>query len=117
MPRPRAFDTDAVVTTATTVFTEYGYNGASMDQLLAATGIRRASLYNAFGSKRGLFLSALRAAAVPVDLVVVALMDLAPADPAVRAELAALLDARGLNAHALGEAVLRRAGIEERGQG
>lgn len=38
------------------VFWEQGYDGASMETVLAATGLSRSSLYETFGDKRGLFL-------------------------------------------------------------
>lgn len=53
--RPQAFDRDAVVRAARDVFWEHGYEGASVPDLEAATGLSRSSVYNAFGSKRGLF--------------------------------------------------------------
>lgn len=111
MARPRAFDTDEVVAAAVAVFTEHGYRGASVDQILAATDIRRASLYNAFGSKRGLFLTALRSERATMDLLLVALMELAPTDAALRRELAATLAERGIDERALGTALLSRADI------
>jgi AcrR family transcriptional regulator len=42
------------------VFWQCGYAGASLEQLSAATGLGRGSLYAAFGSKDGLFLEALQ---------------------------------------------------------
>lgn len=60
MGRPRAFDTEQAVTTAATLFATHGYEGTSVDDLVAATGIHRGSLYKVFGSKRGLHLTALR---------------------------------------------------------
>jgi len=42
------------------VFWQHGYAGASLEQLCAATGLGRGSLYGAFGSKDGLFLQALQ---------------------------------------------------------
>lgn len=55
MGRPQTFDTSQVVRAARTVFWEHGYEDASLPALEAATGLRRSSLYHAFGSKRGLF--------------------------------------------------------------
>ncbi|WP_417219501.1 TetR/AcrR family transcriptional regulator [Arthrobacter sp.] len=55
MARTRAFDTDDVVQAARDVFWTLGYDAASMPDLERATGLGRSSLYNAFGSKRGLF--------------------------------------------------------------
>lgn len=61
MGRLRSFDERTVVAAATTAFTALGYEATSVDDLLRATGLHRGSLYQAFGSKRGLFISALRA--------------------------------------------------------
>jgi TetR/AcrR family transcriptional repressor of nem operon len=60
MARPRAFDVDATITTAGEVFARLGYSATSIDDLVTALGLHRGSLYQAFGSKRGLFLIALR---------------------------------------------------------
>ena len=59
MGRPRAFVDEGVLRAAADVF-GHGYAATSIDELVAALGIHRGSLYNAFGSKRGLFLAALR---------------------------------------------------------
>ncbi|MFB8118528.1 TetR/AcrR family transcriptional regulator [Streptomyces sp. NPDC055962] len=61
MGRPRAFDTDRAVGAAAALFATCGYEGTSIDDLTTATGMHRGSLYNVFGSKRGLYLAALRA--------------------------------------------------------
>ncbi|AOT57540.1 HTH-type transcriptional repressor ComR [Streptomyces rubrolavendulae] len=60
MGRPRAFDADQAVSTAAALFATHGYEGTSVDDLVAATGIHRGSLYKVFGSKRNLHLTALR---------------------------------------------------------
>ncbi len=53
--RPRSFDEDAALDAAIDVFSRYGYEGASLDQLTEAMGINRPSLYGAFGDKADLF--------------------------------------------------------------
>jgi TetR/AcrR family transcriptional regulator, transcriptional repressor for nem operon len=60
MSRPREFDPDEVLDRSMREFWERGYRETSVDDLVAATGVRPGSLYNAFpGGKRGLFLEAL----------------------------------------------------------
>ncbi|MFF5017715.1 TetR/AcrR family transcriptional regulator [Streptomyces sp. NPDC001165] len=59
MARPRHFDEEEVVHAARDQFWSVGYNGTSMDDLSAVTGLGRGSLYGAFGDKRTLFLRAL----------------------------------------------------------
>ena len=59
MPRPRAFDPDAVLTSALDVFRAKGYEAASVQDLVDATGLSRSSLYATFGDKHGLFLAVL----------------------------------------------------------
>lgn len=60
MGRPRAFDEDQAVAAATELFARHGYEGTSIDDLVTALGVHRGSLYKVFGSKRGLYLAALR---------------------------------------------------------
>lgn len=57
--RPRGFDTDEVLGQVRNTFWRYGYAGTSMDQLSAATGLHKPSLYGAFGDKKRLYLAAL----------------------------------------------------------
>lgn len=60
MARPRSFDGDAILDKTVEVFRSKGFEGASVSDLEKATGLRRASLYGAFGDKRALYLAALR---------------------------------------------------------
>ena len=60
MGRPRAFDEDEAVRAAAGLFATWGYEGTSVDHLVTGLGVHRGSLYKAFGSKRGLYLTALR---------------------------------------------------------
>lgn len=65
--RPRSFDEAEVLEKAREVFWDLGYAQASLDDLAAATGLNRPSLYAAFGDKHALYMRALeqtRAAAV-----------------------------------------------------
>jgi AcrR family transcriptional regulator len=57
--RPRAYDPQAALQQATEAFWKAGYAGTSLDELSAATGMNRPSLYAAFGDKRALYLKAL----------------------------------------------------------
>jgi len=59
MARPREFDLDAALERAMQVFWAKGYESTSLDDLCAATGLGRSSLYGAFGDKHGLYLDAL----------------------------------------------------------
>ncbi|MFD8481069.1 TetR/AcrR family transcriptional regulator [Kitasatospora sp. NPDC059673] len=60
MGRPRAFDEAEAVRAAAVLFAERGYEGTSVDDLVQRLGVHRGSLYKVFGSKRGLYLAALR---------------------------------------------------------
>jgi len=55
MGRRRQFDDLGVVRAARDVFWERGYASTSLADLETATGLSRSSLYQTFGSKRGLF--------------------------------------------------------------
>lgn len=59
MARPRAFDRDQALLNAIRLFWAKGYAATSTEDLLQAMGIKRQSLYNAFGDKRQLYLEAL----------------------------------------------------------
>jgi TetR/AcrR family transcriptional repressor of nem operon len=60
MARRRTFDDASVVVAARDLFWERGYAATSLAQLQEATGLSRSSLYETYGSKRGLFERALR---------------------------------------------------------
>lgn len=60
MARPRSFDEHQVLTQCGDVFRHQGYDATSIDDLVAATGLKRGSLYQAFGSKQGVFLAVLQ---------------------------------------------------------
>ncbi|MDR3691341.1 MAG: TetR/AcrR family transcriptional regulator [Fimbriimonas sp.] len=59
MGRHRQFDRDEVLDLATRVFTEKGFEATSIQELIDAMGINRASLYDTFGDKEALFLEVL----------------------------------------------------------
>jgi len=126
-----------VVATAAGLFLERGYEATSIDELVAASGLHRGSLYKAFGSKRGIFLAALQQLvhdklppaaaglddlvnADTLDLVLVAALELGPRDQEVRdlVERACSLLAKGATdaepeepSALLGRRLLQRAGV------
>nr|WP_321234915.1 TetR/AcrR family transcriptional regulator [uncultured Psychroserpens sp.] len=61
MPKVETFDRDFVVSQATEVFHDKGYNATSMQDLVDATGLNRSSIYNSFGCKLSLFIDCLEA--------------------------------------------------------
>ncbi|MEV6626045.1 helix-turn-helix domain-containing protein [Amycolatopsis sp. NPDC051106] len=118
MGRQRAFDEDEVVRAAVKLFGGRAYDGVSVDDLVTHLGVHRNSLYKTFGSKRGLYLVALRRhladvlpltealAAAPdaatalrlvtsadLGLLLLAAVERAPADEEVAAEVATALTA------------------------
>ncbi len=58
--RPRAFIPSEVLDRVRTVFLEKGFAAASLDELAAASGLNRPSLYAAFGDKEELYIATLR---------------------------------------------------------
>ena len=57
--RPRQFDEDKVLLAAAHAFWQRGYHATSIDDLCAATGLLRGSLYGAYGDKHGIFVASL----------------------------------------------------------
>ena len=60
MPRPREFDESDVLAKARDQFWAHGYTATSVQDLEAATGLSRSSLYASFGDKRRLYDRVLR---------------------------------------------------------
>src|SRR5215475_2049400 len=58
--RPRAFIPSEVLDRVRAVFLAKGFAAASLDELAAAAGLNRPSLYAAFGDKEQLYIAALR---------------------------------------------------------
>jgi AcrR family transcriptional regulator len=54
--RPRSFDENEVLDRVKEVFHEKGFSAASLDDLCAAAGLNRPSLYAAFGNKEDLYI-------------------------------------------------------------
>ena len=158
MGRPRTFSEPDVVARASAVFARRGFAATSVDDLVRATGVGRASLYGAFGSKDGLFQRCLSGAlaalapgpsgpadpaagadpsdpaagtdsaatpdsasrasrlggsdtADPLDLVLVALMELAPDDAALAADIGRALRRARVGPADLGARLLARASL------
>ena len=59
--RPRSFDERQALERATQVFWSKGYDGVTIDDLVAGMGVGRPSLYAVFGDKRTIFLRVLKA--------------------------------------------------------
>lgn len=57
--RPREFDEDDALATILDVFWAKGFAGTSMRDLVAATDLKKGSLYAAFGDKHAMYLKAL----------------------------------------------------------
>src|SRR5262245_14486778 len=58
--RPRVCITEEVFDRVRRVFMQKGFAGASLDELAAASGLNRPSLYAAFGDKEQLYITTLR---------------------------------------------------------
>ena len=59
--RPRSFDETGALEKATQVFWSKGYDGVTIDDLVAGMGVGKPSLYAVFGDKRTIFLRVLKA--------------------------------------------------------
>lgn len=59
MARRREFNEDKVLDALRDVFWEHGYEGTSYADIMAATGLKKGSLYAAFGDKRALYQKAI----------------------------------------------------------
>lgn len=115
MGRRRGFDEAEVLGRCRELFLRNGFEGTSIDDLVTATGVQRGSLYGAFGSKRGLFVATLTGLNTDrldhLDLLLVALMEMAARDPEVRDICAATLRPTSHTAALLGHRLLERAGL------
>lgn len=107
---------------AAAVFRQQGYAATSIEQLVAATGVHRGSLYSTFGSKRGLFLRALEHATSggvrpedQLDLLLTALLEVPPTDRVLRDRIELLLFSADASAEQLGQRLLDRARVKSVG--
>ncbi len=57
--RPRQFDPDEMLSKIMQLFWENGYEATGLSDIIAATGMGKASLYSAFGNKQEMYLKAL----------------------------------------------------------
>ncbi len=57
--RPREFDEAETLSIIMQVFWEKGYEGTGLSELVEATGVKKASLYAAYGNKNSIYLKAL----------------------------------------------------------
>ena len=60
MPRPRSYDETALLDSAMQMFWARGYEQTSISDLVAETGVNRASLYTAYPDKRALFMASVQ---------------------------------------------------------
>lgn len=91
--RTKTFDTDEALLAALSVFWERGFESTNMPELLDAMGVGRASFYNAFDSKRDVFLRSLDLYFANVDTHLAALIANAEdSDCAVAALIDGILD-------------------------
>jgi len=70
--RSKEFDTTMVLHKAMEVFGHYGYEGTSLQNLLDGLGIARQSLYDTYGTKQDLFVSAVKHYVTAKTAVVIA---------------------------------------------
>ncbi len=78
MARTREFDERQALNAAMLVFWEKGYQATSIQDLEQAMGLRRTSIYNAFGNKRGIFECVLACYKESIMSVLFARLDTAP---------------------------------------
>jgi TetR/AcrR family transcriptional regulator, transcriptional repressor for nem operon len=92
MGRPRSFDTTAALREIEERFRTTGYAGTSLDDVAAATGLGRGSIYAAFGDKHELFMRSLEEFCQRTEADVAAALD-GPDDTAASRLHAFLLSA------------------------
>lgn len=94
MGRSREFDTDAALDGALRTFWQQGYESTPMQDLCSAMALNPGSIYAAFGSKRGLFVEALKRYAETVSAEAMRRINGAPSGlDGIRSYFAHLIDA------------------------
>jgi len=87
--RPKTFDETQALEAAMLAFWRGGYQATSLDDIMAATGMNRASLYATFGDKRSLFFRCLELYIASFEARAGAMM---AGEKTVRAAIAKLLE-------------------------
>jgi AcrR family transcriptional regulator len=64
---PRALREQQMLDVAEEVFTEYGYDGGSIEEICRRAGLKRPLFYTYFGGKEGLYLACYRRARAELD--------------------------------------------------
>ncbi|MEL7348107.1 MAG: TetR/AcrR family transcriptional regulator [Pseudomonadota bacterium] len=95
MAGKKGFVTDGAVAALMHVFWEKGYEGASIADLEAATGLKRGSLYNAFGGKEAMFAIAFSRYAQQVEEANLSQLDTVPLAEGLAAYLRFLIEGAG----------------------
>lgn len=93
MARTKGFDEDQALEAAMRLFWEKGYAATSLQDLEKKTGLKRASIYNAFGNKRSLFKRSLALYIGKVEAMLVSVTSTAgSAREAIKKWLAFVID-------------------------
>lgn len=115
MGRHKSYDEQTVLQALAALFSEAGYEATSIDQISKATGMKRGSIYQAFGSKANLFRLAFEFALDRqadadqlADLLFVALWERAGIDPEVRSTAEKVISHLELRAGMPMESILRQ---------
>lgn len=119
MGRNKKFNTDNVRYQLGELFIQHGFSGTSLDDIVNHTGLLRGSLYSTFGSKQGMFISALEFSLKGSDeqlkwgLLIVAMLEVTPKSDKVRRLVQTwyLEDSSEKTAEKIGLALIRHSGI------
>lgn len=83
MGRNKSFDRQLVIQQISKLFVTNGFNATSLDEIVKETGLLRGSLYSTFGSKLGMFITALEDSLeknndFKLGILIVALIEVSP---------------------------------------